>query len=922
MILPRMIPIGDIDEDELLLQTGGFSVSGADQDLDDIPPAISGLRRQMLLARLIRAQQNITPDQALKLAHELALLLDQVHTERLDLADLAKLVPADFAEHWQITLQFLEILSFHWPQILAAEDVIDPAYRRNLLINRQAELWRTNPPSGHIIAAGSTGSIPATADLLSTIANMERGAVILPGLDRDMPGVAWDVLGPHHPQFGLCHLLKHLNVRRDQVTDWQADHTSTAADTRCFMVNRSLHPAHSHAVPNIEQNQLAAAFENVELINAQGPLEEAAAIALIMREVLQTPGKTAALVTPDRNLARRTRSGLARFGIRIDDSAGTPLGQTPVGTFFRLSVRMVVDGFAPVALLSALKHPFSTCGLGPGQFKHQVRQLEIALLRGPRPDAGIKGLRHALSDDATDLHVFLDTLEHITGPLNDLLSQKSVALDELLTAHIRVIESLAATDIKTGPERLWHGDDGEALAGFVHELLENAAILGDINLAHYPSLIDTLIQGRLVRSTFGLHPRLHIWGLMEARLQHADVMILGSLNEGTWPPDANANPWMSRPMLKNFGLPQPERRIGLTAHDFVQSLSAKQIYMTRSERIEGAPSQPSRWLLRLQNTLAGLGQENLLSCNLQYLYWAEKLDQPDTFSPARPPQPKPNIRLRPTGLSVSRIETWIRDPYALYAEKILKLKPLDAIDADPNAAERGTIIHHILELFLKRFPDQLPDDSLDKLLSIGHSVFENHLSRPGVRAFWWPRFKRIAQWFVDYEQSNRAQGKTALAVEVMGKMPIDYGADDVFTLTAKVDRIDQLLDGSLHVIDYKTGTPPSAPQVETGLTPQLSLEAAMIKSGAFENISPESPVSALVYIQLSGGRVPGLQKQLKLDAEAIADKALNGLRGHIRKYAVPSTAYLSHPRPMFESRFGDYNHLARVKEWQNSEGGD
>ena len=815
MILPRMIPIGDIDEDELLLQTGGFSVSGADQDLDDIPPAISGLRRQMLLARLIRAQQNITPDQALKLAHELALLLDQVHTERLDLADLAKLVPADFAEHWQITLQFLEILSFHWPQILAAEDVIDPAYRRNLLINRQAELWRTNPPSGHIIAAGSTGSIPATADLLSTIANMERGAVILPGLDRDMPGVAWDVLGPHHPQFGLCHLLKHLNVRRDQVTDWQADHTSTAADTRCFMVNRSLHPAHSHAVPNIEQNQLAAAFENVELINAQGPLEEAAAIALIMREVLQTPGKTAALVTPDRNLARRTRSGLARFGIRIDDSAGTPLGQTPVGTFFRLSVRMVVDGFAPVALLSALKHPFSTCGLGPGQFKHQVRQLEIALLRGPRPDAGIKGLRHALSDDATDLHVFLDTLEHITGPLNDLLSQKSVALDELLTAHIRVIESLAATDIKTGPERLWHGDDGEALAGFVHELLENAAILGDINLAHYPSLIDTLIQGRLVRSTFGLHPRLHIWGLMEARLQHADVMILGSLNEGTWPPDANANPWMSRPMLKNFGLPQPERRIGLTAHDFVQSLSAKQIYMTRSERIEGAPSQPSRWLLRLQNTLAGLGQENLLSCNLQYLYWAEKLDQPDTFSPARPPQPKPNIRLRPTGLSVSRIETWIRDPYALYAEKILKLKPLDAIDADPNAAERGTIIHHILELFLKRFPDQLPDDSLDKLLSIGHSVFENHLSRPGVRAFWWPRFKRIAQWFVDYEQSNRAQGKTALAVEVMGKMPIDYWADDVFTLTAKVDRIDQLLDGSLHVIDYKTGTPPSAPQVET-----------------------------------------------------------------------------------------------------------
>jgi len=923
MILPRMIPIGDIDEGALTLQDDGFTITAGDGDTTGIPPAISATRRQLLLARLIQARQDTAPDQALKLARELALLLDHIHTERLDLADLKTLVPEDFARHWQITLEFLEILSLHWPEILKEQQAVDPAFRRDALISKQAELWKTAPPAGHVIAAGSTGSIPATADLLSVIANMDKGAVILPGLDRQMPDDMWQRLKPHHPQFGLSQLLQHLQVERQHVRDWQTPQPSTPALVRARIVNQSLWPlAGSEETNAHDDTDIKDAFKNVVPIVAQSPLEEASAIAMIMREVLETPGKTAALVTPDRNLARRTRAQLERFGVNVDDSGGTPLGQTPVGTFFRLSARMVADRFEPVAMLAALKHPLAQGGLGSGEFKRQLRQLEIAILRGPKPGSGITGLRRALDPKQTGLHGFLDRLQQMTTEFSDLMQQKTAPLADLIRAHVRIFENLSATAEETGAARLWRGEAGEVLSGFIHEVSEDAGIMNTVNVRHYPALMETLMSGRMVRPAFGTHPRLHIWGLMEARLQQADVMILGSLNEGSWPPDAQANPWMSRPMLHDFGLPQPERRIGLTAHDFVQALSAKNIFLTRSDRIEGTPSQPSRWLLRLENKLASLGQQQLLQPEQTYLSWAEQLDRPDRYAPSPPPAPKPALDLRPSRLSVSRIETWIRDPYALYAERILKLRPLDPLNADPGAAERGTIIHTILENFLTRYPDRLPENAEQALLDIGAGEFESHLSRPGVKAFWWPRFKRIAKWFAAFEHENRRAGATPVAVETSGKMNIEYGAGMPFTLTAKVDRIDRVPDGSLRVIDYKTGSPPTVKQVEAGLTPQLSLEAAMIKAGAFKNIDPVSPVSALVYIQLSGGRRAGVEKPLKLDAETVAEKALNGLTRRIRAYASVNTPYLSNPRPMFESRFGDFNHLARTREWQSGGGDD
>ncbi|MEE8394069.1 MAG: double-strand break repair protein AddB [Rhodospirillales bacterium] len=912
LLLPAMTPLGDVDEDELAL-SGDFE-TGPGNGFFSLPPAISGLRRQLLLTRLIlaRPDSETTPDQALRLAMELARLLDQVHTERLDFGNLEKLAPQAYADHWGTTLKFLRIVTDNWPGVLKAEGCVDRAEHRNLLLDAQAEAWRRKPPETPVIAAGSTGSIPATADLLKVIAGLPQGSVVLPGLDNEMDDQAWRAIEPSHPQYGMARLLEHIGVERSDVAEWPHPDGAAANRGRARLINLAFKPA--AVTGNPEKKPDIGGPSGISRIDCPGPREEAGTIALIMRHTLENKGKTCALVTPDRTLARRVASELGRWGLAVDDSAGRPLAQTPPCVFLRLTARMVAEDFAPVALLAALKHPLAGGGQATAVFRSQVRLLEIAALRGPRPAKGINGLRHALAQEELDnLKCLLETLEDAARSFHKAINMENASLRDLLRSHVEMAQSLAATNQESGANRLWRDQDGEAAAALIAEINESSEDIPLTSGKHYPAMIDTLMVGRVVRPRYGLHPRLHIWGLLEARLQHSDVLILGGLNEDTWPPEARSSPWMSRPMLKAFGLPPPERRIGLTAHDFAQAFSAPEVFLTRSTRVDGTPTVPSRWLQRLDNLLKGWGLEDSLKPDGGWLDWSELLDATNDFRPVPPPAPKPPVSARPRKLSVTNIETWIRDPYAIYARYVLNLRVLDPIDADAGAAERGSIIHDILDRFVKAHPKEIGDDAHDVLLEIGKEMFDEHLSRPGVRAFWWPRFLRIANWFVAYERQRRNAGCLPAATEIGGEWVLK-GPGGPFRLTARADRIDRLPEGGLAVIDYKTGQLPTAPQVASGLVPQLSLEAAMIEAGAFEGLAADT-VEQLIFVRLSGGRDPGQERVLDLELAEVVKQAKSGLEKRIADFDRKDTPYRSRPRPMFESRYGDYDHLARVKEW-------
>lgn len=938
MLLPALQALADVDDQELDLAHGDDAGVAAALDL---PPAIPALYRQLMLARLVLAYADRleaegvaaprTPEQAARLAAALARLIDQVQAEGLGFGRLADIVPAEYAAHWGLTLRFLAIVTEAWPTWLAEQGAVDPVTRRDALMRARAAAWETAPPPDPVLIAGSTGSVPATAGLMRAVLGLPRGALVLPGLDLDSDAAAWAAVGadPAHPQHGMHRLLTGLGVARGDVVAWPgAAEFAAASGARTAVLREAMRPAATTeawrelatgTVPGLD----ASAFDGIRRIDAPNPREEAGAIALLLREVLETPGRTAALVTPDRGLARRVANELDRWQVTVDDSAGRPLAETEPAAFLRLVADLAVEQAAPVPLLAALKHPLAAGGRSRETFLRLVRRLERRVLRGPRPAPGIDGLRQAvdglddeLAAERTGLGAWIDDLEMPVGPLLALTAAPSAPATEIAAAHVTAAEALCADDRESGADRLWRGDAGEALARLFDELRDALPILGDIAGRSWPGLFEALLEGRAVRPRWGTHPRLHVLGALEARLQRFDRVILGGLNEGTWPAEPSPDPWMSRPMRRDFGLPALERRIGQAAHDVTMAIGSAEVVLTRSTRVEGTPTVPSRWLLRLDTVARALGAEARLRPDPVPAAWHAALDRPAVVRPGSAPQPRPPVAVRPRRLSVTRIETWLRDPYSIYARSILNLKRLDDLDTDPSAAERGDAIHRALDAFVSAYPRDLPPEPLARLLAFGRETFAEHLGRPGVAAFWWPRFERVAAWFIEVERDRR-RSLSASATEQEGRLEID-GPAGPFLVTGVADRIDRLADGSYAIVDYKTGGHPSKGDLKGGSAPQLPLEALMLGRGGFPDL-PAGPVSSLAYWRVGGGDPPGRIDEIADGVPELVVEAETGLRDLVASFDDPETPYHAVPDAARQPRFNDYEHLARIGEWAAGE---
>lgn len=904
MLLPRMRTIDEADEDEL-------AFCGL-----DIPPAIPALERTLLLAKLVAAKhaQGISPDQAIRLATELAGLLDSLQIERIDLNRLHTLAPDDLAKHWQETLEFLDILLENWPLVLAAKGQIDPQDRINRILDAQAKAWMDIPPKTPVIAAGSTGTRPATADLLKVIMDLPKGRIILPGLDQSLENDAWDVIDEIHPQYGMKRLLDRLGADRSQVQPF-----APTSARRTKLLSEIMRPAAATHVWRTMPDLDPASIGGITRLDMPTPRDEAGAISLILRDALEIDGQTAALVTPDRGLAARVRTELLRWNIHIDDSAGLPAATTLPGSFLSLLAWAAVDDLPPHELLALLKHPLCAADMDLPAFRNATRRLELKVLRGPRPSSGLAGLRHPAQSNLQladpQLNAFLDQLAYCLEPFLNQFQKPQVPLKDIAIAHLECAEALASTPQTPGALRLWAEEAGEILAQFAADLTEAAPALGEINPGQYPALFDELISTLVVRPKWGTHPRLFIWGPIEARLQRADVMILGGLNEGTWPPQPPADPWMSRPMRTKLGLPLDERRIGLSAHDFCQGLAAPTVYLTRSKRVEGTPTSPARWLLRMETVMEA---SNLALTDVpeQWHHWFKLLDHPAHTAAIVRPAPKPPLDARPRSLSVTAIETWMRDPYAVYARYILKLRALDPIDDDPGAADYGMLVHRALEQFLSKASGPLPHNALDLLLDEGRQVFADALDRPGVMAFWWPRFESVARWVIDQENLRRPMIRQSLC-EIEGELMIPAPGGP-FRLHARADRLDRMQDGTLALIDYKTGTPPRAAEVAAGYAPQLSLEAAIARHGGFTDV-PAAPVSQMLFWQLKGGTEGGRESSAGDDPAQLAADALEGLSALIAAFDNPDTPYEARPYAAMAPKYSDYGHLARIAEWSTAQ---
>ncbi len=966
LLLPRIMPLGDVGEAETaLIGAGGFAQARA--------APIDPLARRMILTRLVDAwgrsanrshlrldpaEPSLVPAtlaEAYGLAGDLAALLDQMQTEGIAVERLATLDAARFDRIWQLNASFLAILGGAWPTILIERGACDPADFRNRMLAAERERLLAGAATGPIIAAGSTGTVPATARLLAAIARLPNGSVVLPGLDLDLPDDAWQAIGdepaPSHPQAALHHLLETLQATREDVrglTQPDAPRTARSRLLREALLPASVTESWADLRERLSAEDAGLGFRDLRLVEAADERQEALSVAIALRETLEKPGAQAALITPDRGLAERVTVELKRWGVDVDDSAGLPLARWPAGSLLRLMLEAVLAQMTPAALVPLLAHPLCRLGLPRIQVERGASALEIGLWRGVAVGKGLAGLHEGLGQWAQ-----LRGERHAPGPrrrlgdadeaaATEILNGLGGALSPLLEAFYLQEPSLAAVAQAAraalvaisldgeGQAYAFAGRDGEALAGLLDELDSARDDMPDGGRpADFVAILDGLLAERVVQRTGGGHPRVKIWGLLEARLLQADHIVLGGLNETVWPPETKTDSFINRPMRTELGLSPPERRIGQTAHDFVQALGAGQVTLTRARKAGEAETIASRFWQRLKAVTPEPDWALALDRGHRLVRFAAALSAPAEVRPVARPSPRPPRALQPLSLSVTDVETLYRDPYQIYARRILKLDALPVLIEDPTAQDRGNLLHDIVADFATAYPEQVPADALGRLIAIGERRFQSFADAPEVRAFWWPRFLMTAGHFIDWEQRRRGD-LARIGVELGTGADFRLADGASFRLSGRADRIELTRKPALRIIDFKTGAPPSKAQVEKGFAPQLTLEAELAARAGFKGFIGATPVEALLYLKLNHDpKSWARDKPLDFDGQSLADVAarhLDNLLAHLDALRSGREAFVSRRAPDYIRFASPYDHLARVKEWaaatESDEGGE
>lgn len=984
-ILPIIRPLGETDDDS------GYFDLVAPEEMDLALP-IGGTARLLELGRLILAWRNqlpkvvldihsesplvapASPADAIWLARALFELITAVETEERDWEDLKKLRTGEHALWWQLTAEFLSIASAFWPARLEELKRSSPARHQAAILRGEAQRIAAREHKGPVIVAGSTGSVPAAADLIAAISGLPNGTVVLPGLDLSMPADQWAMIGEHaveglsepasrsHPQFGLWRLLQKLGVSRDDVR--LLGEVPDELLFRATSISQALVPAKATDRWNnwretADPHRLGQAFAEVSLIEAANEREEAVAIAIALRLALEEPGRNggesqAALITPDRMLARRVTAELARFGVIADDSAGSPLSGTPQGTITQLLLEATLRPGDPVAIVGLLKHPLLRLGLPSGDLSPAVEALEVLALRGGVGDMDISALEplleKQLADQLDDRHPprwRLSLAPEAADKARDLARRLSQAVEPLAGALLRrrpdgrgLTGRLTLSDwaARTGRALeaicvcengnlagLWSGEAGERLAGLLAEVIETDGQM-EADGPQWIDIVMALTTGEAVKPRSLSHPRVFIFGTLEARLQSVDTMILGGLNEGSWPGQTVNNPFLSRTMKTDMGLEPPERRIGQLAHDFEMACGTRHLILSRSLRQGSTPTVASRWLQRLLALGGKSLADDLRRRGQQYRDWASAIDAGERQEQTKRPSPKPPAELQPTKYSFSEVGRLRRDPYSIYARRVLQLDPLAPFNQDPGASERGTLYHAIIDHYTREGHKPGSPAAREAMRRITEELFDATQLPPHIDQVWRPRFRQVARAFLDWE-IERAPDIRKTLTEAAAGWELERAG---IRVTGIADRIDIKGSGQADLIDYKTGLNPSVSQARALLDPQLALEAAALTAGAFRDVGPLQP-SDLIYVRLRPGDRFKPEKVNNEDANAtarrqpksaldLAQESLEQLTRFVIALRTGQAGFASRLIPFMQGDFGgEYDHLARVAEWSTAD---
>lgn len=920
LLMPRMVLVGDLDLDESLGPLFDSLGAGA-----AIPPAADPTFRWLRIAALIR---DVRGDEApsgaalLQLAMETGRVMDRLLVEEIApddlLSDRVLDLLGDLSDHWRENLHLFATIQRLWLAELEERGERDAAARRNILFREAAQRMRDNPPQTPFVAAGVTSAAPALARLLRTVSQLPQGAVVLPDLDLSMDDTVWEELGSAgdttgdtpftsgdaltHPQYHLKLLLNRMGVNRAEVQQWHRAGLAKGPPERSHAISSLfLPPEASKAWVDLPATKRR--MTGVRLVETANAEEEAQAIALLVREALEEPEKRVAVVTPDRGLAGRVVQHLRRWHISADDSAGRPLGETAAGRVLLLLSEVAAEAAAPVPLMALLQHPLVSAGDDRANWLRATRRFELRL-RGPRKAPGLAPLRPLAKKAGVE--PWWEEAEQTLSPL--------LAADETCPLA-RWLDLLAATGESLCGEGLWAREDGRALSAFVDDLRRHAR---NVNLAieadDLPRVLRDAMDRVAVRPPYGGHPRVAIYGLLEARMTRADLVICTGLNEGTWPPRPATDPLLAPGVLRALGVPGADFRIGLSAHDLAGALGAPEVVLTRSLRDLAGPAIASRFLLRVRALLG----EDLVERHedRDVVELARALEPAPLELPHYPqPRPCPSPKIRQQDISVTALDRLRSDPYQYYASKLLRLNDLDPLDAAPTPAWQGELAHKILEDWHEG------KGTLEELAARHLDTMSAH---PLMRALWRPRLMKALEWVAQEIQANPE--RTPAAIEQWGEMTVCG-----IRVFGKADRIDTLPGGSLAIVDYKTGSPPTGKQVEEGYAMQLGTIGLIAQAGGFETVKGDP--SRFEYWSLAKAKAKGHptgfgyvstpvlegKKKKGIPPEDFLPESERFLHDALDRWILgtePFTARLNPDAPGYDT----YDQLMRLAEWQGREG--
>lgn len=914
LFLPNLYTLNDlVPRPEDFLAAVCKTLSHQDLDALNLPQPLSPLRARLLCAEALKRAPSLfdtplRPTQIFELSESLLKVLEEILTHPIPIELWKKYIPSTHATHWEKIEHFLKTLSYLWPEILKAENASDPGVFAQRRLEILGKILNQKPLKSPLIIAGIRGLSPNFIPLLKAVSHSAKSIFLFDSLHPDFLQNIPKKMTPHHPLHEQISLLRDLQVPLDTLRPLPFSERSpaTCPRTRLLFVNHALS---FESLGETSSHDFEKCCDGVSFFEATSPQEEARLIALKMRHILETPNKTAALVTPDRTLAKFVKAELLRWGIRIDDSGGIPLSDLSCGLYFLMSLRTILSNYTPLSLIALLKHPLTRMGRNPNSLESTLKTLELYALRGLKMSPGLQSLeerlRHAriqaspqLKEDLDQALLLLSDLKKTCEPLERTL-KKGATPALLLKCHEDILLNLSLTE--QGIPLLWGENSEKEAFSLFEKICEETYNLPPLQHSFYLPFLEDLFKNTLFQPKGDVHPRLTILGLFESRLLTKDCLILGSLNEGTWPDLPTANPWLNRHLMDALNLPDPMVRIGVAIQDFIHGFLSSEVLLTRSKRDFQGIKRPSRILIYLKAFLESKGLSLPSPSEAELL---RHLETPPPIKSSSPPKPTPPINARPHIFSVSDIETWIKDPYGFYARKILNIRPLHSFEETPTSADFGSLVHKLLEKAMGTSPPSI----LTMGTAFETTAFFKALSE-GEKYFWKAHLLDLLERFL-IEHAQRHSLKTLHEVDVTFELCMGDIAEHPFILNGRIDRLEVESD-HLHIIDYKTGNLPSFENIENGTTPQLPLLGMMLKYG--ENNPSLTHEILLSYWPLKK------QKRIKNDPLVSIKNPDFLIKITLERFKKLLHLFYAQNSPAsYEALaygLSSYTHLSRIKEW-------